>query len=33
MFTAPPAGFSGRADEPRGLFSGFASDASAIPLE
>jgi hypothetical protein len=31
------SGFSGRADQPRGLFSGIASDASAeasmIPLE
>jgi hypothetical protein len=31
--TAPSAGFIGRADEPRGLSSGVASDALAIPLE
>jgi hypothetical protein len=33
VFTAPSAGLIGRADEPRDLFSGVASDASAIPLE
>jgi hypothetical protein len=33
MFAAPSAGGIDRADEPRGLVSGVASDALAIPLE
>jgi len=33
MLAAPSAGIIGRADEPRGLLSGVASDALAIPLE